>query len=85
MFTRGVAQLAPQAYLALNLADAERLELAPGDVVDLQLGPQTLALTMRIMPSLSPGVVGLPVGLPDLPYVQLPARGRLSPQERREP
>jgi len=81
MLTPGVAELAPAPYVALNVADAERLQAAEGEPVSLQVGPLTLTLALRVAPSLPPGVAGLPVGLPGLPYAQLPGWGKVSRSE----
>ena len=78
MYTPGIAELAPKPYIALNAADAERLGLIAGDQVNLWLPWLDLSAPWRLVPSLPSGVAGLPVGLPGMPFVALPARGRLS-------
>ncbi len=78
LHTPGIAELAPAPYIALNAADARRLGLIAGDQLSLWLPWLDLTAPWRLLPSLPPGVAGLPVGLPGMPFVALPARGRLS-------
>jgi NADH-quinone oxidoreductase subunit G len=77
---------APAPYLALGSLDAERLGLSGGDGV--QLVPVTsgapearLHLPVRVVPSLPAGLCGLPVGLPGMPFVELPAEVALETRE----
>ncbi|MFW6097314.1 MAG: molybdopterin-dependent oxidoreductase, partial [Chloroflexota bacterium] len=79
--TPAVAELSATPYVALNSAEAERLQLAEGDLVSVELGAETMTLPLHINPSLPAGVAGLPVGLPEMPYVKLPGWGRVSPGE----
>jgi NADH-quinone oxidoreductase subunit G len=63
----------------LHPDDAGRLAVAEGDEVDLALGEATtLSLPVRFIPGLARGVAGLPVGLPGLPGLDLPAPARIS-------
>ena len=78
MMAAAVAERAPRPYLALHPDDAGRLAVADGDEVDLALGTATLSLPVRLIPGLVRGVAGLPVGLPGLPGLDLPAPGRIS-------
>jgi NADH-quinone oxidoreductase subunit G len=60
----GIAELAPQPYLALNPADAEALGVADGDALTgAGDGPPVAA---RLLPSLPRGIVGVPAGVPGL-------------------
>ena len=81
MHTPGIRWLAPAPYVALNAADAERLDAREGDLVELWLPWMDARAPLRIVPSLVGGTAGLPCGLPGLPYVSLPARVRLSKVE----
>jgi NADH-quinone oxidoreductase subunit G len=78
MHTPGVAQRAPKPYVGLNADDATKLGLMPGDELSLWLPWLDFRAAWRLMPSLPTGVAGLPVGLPGMPFIALPARGRLS-------
>ncbi|HWQ14320.1 MAG TPA: NADH-quinone oxidoreductase subunit NuoG [Roseiflexaceae bacterium] len=73
VLTPGVAELAPQPYVALHPADADELGVAGGDLLAfaaadggaaLRLERGEGALAVRILPSLPRGVAGVPVGLP---------------------
>ena len=79
MFTPGLAELAPQPYLALNPADAGQLGLAETNAVAIELEGLERQLPLKLVPSLPPGLAGLPVGLPGLPFIRLPRWSRLRP------
>jgi NADH-quinone oxidoreductase subunit G len=71
----GVAQLAPQPYVALAAADAERLSLEAGATALLSVGSDGLRLPVVIQAELPAGVALLPTGLASLPVLGLPALG----------
>ena len=81
MYTPGVRERAPEPYIGLNAEDAERLDAREGDLLELWLPWMDARAPLRIVPSLVGGTAGLPVGLPGLPYISLPARVRLSKAE----
>ena len=78
MHTPGIAERAPQPYIAVNREDAERLELEEGDWLELWLPWLDVRAGFRLAPSLPTGVAGVPVGLAGMPYVPLPGHGRLT-------
>ena len=59
----------PSPYVALNPADAAAQGCSEGDTVHVRLGDFELAAPLRIEPTLANGAVGLPLGLPGLPFV----------------
>jgi NADH-quinone oxidoreductase subunit G len=78
-----LAARAPQPYVALNAADAAALGVSAGVFMEVVTAVAVLELPVVIRDRLPPGVVGLPVGLRDVPYVHLPSTGRL--QRRSKP
>ena len=62
----GIAELVPEPYVALHPGDAEALGAAEDGRVELHLAGGAIALPVRPLPELPPGVVGVPAGLPDL-------------------
>lgn len=74
----GIAARAPQRYLTINEDDARRLRVDDGEEVDLRLGGNIHYLPVRVRPSMPQGIAGLPVGLRELPFVDLPAWGRIA-------
>ncbi len=76
-FAPAVAELSPGPYVALNPDDAGGRGLAEGDEADVTLNGKTHCLPVRVDSSLPRGIAGLPVGLPSLTGVSLPARGRV--------
>ncbi|MHB0819934.1 NADH-quinone oxidoreductase subunit NuoG [Stutzerimonas stutzeri] len=62
-----IQQRIPAPYVALGEDEARRLALAEGTLLGLEVDGQFLRLPLRILPELSEGLVGLPVGLPGIP------------------
>ncbi len=81
MYAPGVAARAPEAFVGLNDEDAARLGVRAGDWLELWLPWMDARARCALVPSLVPGTAGLPVGLPGLPYISLPARARLARAE----
>jgi NADH-quinone oxidoreductase subunit G len=73
----GVAERAPQPYLALNPDAAGALRVKEGEEVELILDSAVYRLPVRFHPALPRGVAGLPVGLRELPWAALPGWGKL--------
>jgi NADH-quinone oxidoreductase subunit G len=73
-----VAARAARPFLALNPADADRLGARDGDALELWLPWMSARLDLQIMASLVPGTAGVPLGVPGVPYISLPARGRIT-------
>ncbi len=74
----GLAELAPEPYLALNPDDAERLGLAGGTEVDLRLEEEKYHLPIKLDPTLPVGVAGLPIGLEGLPGSPVTGWGKIA-------
>jgi NADH-quinone oxidoreductase subunit G len=74
----GVAERAPQPYLALNPDDAGALRVNEGEDVELILDGAVYRLPVRFHPALPRGVAGLPAGLCELPWAALPGWGTVS-------
>jgi NADH-quinone oxidoreductase subunit G len=72
MQSPGVAERAPQPYLALNPADAQTLELKSGDNAQITLQETVISLPVRLDATLASGLAGLPVGLKGVPKLDLP-------------
>jgi NADH-quinone oxidoreductase subunit G len=73
----GIAELAPQPYLAMNRDDTWHMQVSDGEEVELTIRSSIYRLTLKIREGLFAGVAGLPVGLRELPFVDLPAWGRV--------
>ncbi|MEO8741534.1 MAG: NADH-quinone oxidoreductase subunit NuoG [Casimicrobiaceae bacterium] len=74
----GIAVLAAKPYLALNPDDAAELGVDTGDETQLRLGGTNYRLPGLLKPELQRGVAGLPVGLPGLVGIALPAWGKVT-------
>jgi NADH-quinone oxidoreductase subunit G len=73
-----VAQLAPKPYVALNAADAARLQVQEGAQIEVSLDGTAQKLPVVVHPGLPNGIAGLPAGLVLLEGAGLPAWTRLS-------
>lgn len=83
MFSPGIRERAPEPFIGLNEEDARRLNVRDGDWLHLWLPWMDAHARCRLVPSLATGTAGVPVGLPGLPYISLPARARLTKVEAR--
>jgi NADH-quinone oxidoreductase subunit G len=63
----------PGAYVALNPADAAAQGLAEGGVARVLAGDVTIEAPLRISATLAPGTIGIPAGVPGLPFVPVGA------------
>ena len=61
--------LLQQPYVGLNPSDAEKLGVRDGVLIKVHNTGFDLSLTVRILTCLPSGLVGLPVGLPGMPYL----------------
>jgi NADH-quinone oxidoreductase subunit G len=64
-------------WLTLSPRDAERLGVSDGGQVELLLDGELHRLPMRIEPGLTDGTAGLPLGMPGLTGLRLPAWGEI--------
>ena len=80
-YSRGIAELSPHPYVALNPEDARRLSLADGKSIRLDIDSHLYQVAVRLAPELPEGVAGLPVGLKGLEWTGLTAWARLQPIE----
>ena len=68
----------PQAYVALSLADAQRLGIEHQALTRVEFGDYLLSLPAKVRVDLPAGSVGLPVGLAGIPPVTAGAAVRVS-------
>jgi NADH-quinone oxidoreductase subunit G len=66
ILTPGVAERAPQPYLALSPKEATKLHVADGEVIEISIDGTGYPLPVKFMPTLPAGLAGLPAGLPGL-------------------
>ncbi|HEX2237449.1 MAG TPA: NADH-quinone oxidoreductase subunit NuoG [Gammaproteobacteria bacterium] len=76
--TKALAQRAPALYVALNTEDAARLGVNDGELVNLEINGELHRMSVMLHKALALGLAGLPYGLRDLDYFELPAWGRIS-------
>ena len=69
----GIAELAPDPYLAVNAAGAAKLQLDASPEVEITLGGATYRLPLKIVFELPDGVAAIPDGLTPVRGANLPA------------
>jgi NADH-quinone oxidoreductase subunit G len=62
--SKGVAELSPRPYLALNPVDAALLEVQAGDDINVSVDRWTVTLPVILRPDLARGVAAVPAGVP---------------------
>jgi NADH-quinone oxidoreductase subunit G len=78
VLTPSIAELAPRPYLAIDPSDADTFQVKEGDELALHLNGETYRLRVRLAHGMPDGTVGLSVGLPGSPVVDLPAWGTIT-------
>ena len=73
-----IRQRIPQAYVALHVADAQRLGIEHQALARVELGDYLLSLPAKVRVDLPEGSVGLPVGLAGVPPLVAGASVRVS-------
>lgn len=61
-----IQQRMPQAYVILNVQEANQLKITEGDQLIFNCAGESLSLPVRLSPYLSVGQIGLPLGLPGI-------------------
>jgi len=72
-----IAERMPPACVALGTDDLRRVGVRDGDEVMLTVGDGSYRLVACEVSSMPSGVAGVLVGLPSMPWLALPARGRI--------
>ena len=78
VLSRGVTELSPRPYIALNARDLARLGLEKAGQVRLRVKEGIYDLAVRASSALPEGVAAVPSGLPGMPVIGLPAYGAVS-------
>ena len=78
VLSTGIAERASQLYIAVNDDDATRLRVNDGEQVELNLQGSSYCLPVKSQPAIPKGVAGLPVCLRELPFMDLPAWGKIA-------
>lgn len=73
-----VESRSPRPYIALNSLDAERLQAAEGDVLQIRIGELVYDLPVMRKDELPEGLAGLPYNLPLMSGISWPAKGILT-------
>jgi NADH-quinone oxidoreductase subunit G len=72
-----VAERTPASYVTINTDDALALSVKEGEMLSFDVDGQHYRLPVKVSNTLPNGIGGLPYGLPGLPFVELPAWGKL--------
>lgn len=74
-FTPGVEELIPKPFVLLNENSAKGLK---GEKVKVEINGQTLELEIKQTAHFPEGVVGIPVGMAELGYLELPTMAKIT-------
>ncbi|MGD8750099.1 MAG: hypothetical protein PVG14_01685, partial [Anaerolineales bacterium] len=77
--SEGIMELIPEAYLVLNPEDAKQLDVASGELLLLTINEVRYTLPAKLIMDIPTGIAGLPIGLPQLPFVSIPVWGKIEP------
>ncbi len=72
MYSPGVKQLSPHAYIAVNSQGGERLGVHFGELVEFTVAGTAYRLPVEIRPDLPEGVASIPVGVDFLRGIPFP-------------
>lgn len=72
-----IQERSPHAYVMINTEDAVDLQVKEDDLLAFEVDHYPYALPIKLSAAMPKGVAGLPYGLGDLPFVELPAWGML--------
>ena len=82
IFTKGVLERAPRPYLAVHPETAGHLKLKEGKKIKLKLNDQEISLPVQFRTDLPENIVGVPTGLPEMPFLDMPGLGVISGGEK---
>lgn len=68
-YSKGVSELSPSPYIALSQADADKMTLVEGSLITIKVFEEEYELPVKIVPSLSNGVMLIPSGLQGMPMM----------------
>ena len=71
-----LTQRIQEPFVRLNRKDAEIINIEDSDAIILEISRSKLRLKVKIDNSLPQGIAGLSVNLPDMPFINLPGRGK---------
>jgi NADH-quinone oxidoreductase subunit G len=72
-----IKERSPNAYVMINIEDAVDLQVQENHLLSFEVDHQPYRLPVKLSAAMPKGVAGLPYGLQDLPFVELPAWGIL--------
>ena len=72
-----LAQRIQEHFVYLNPEDARSLGVKENELIQLEVAEKVLKIKVMIEESIMQGIAGLAVGLPGMPYVDLPGSGKI--------
>jgi NADH-quinone oxidoreductase subunit G len=71
--SKSVAERIPQAYVLLNTEEASTKQIREAENLSFQIDGQDYDLPVKLSDKMPKGAIGFPVGLPNVPFSDLPA------------
>ena len=75
---KAISERTPEPYVALNAAEAAKMQLDDGEAITLLVGDTQYSLRLELRSGLPTGVAGLPMGLLGPSFPDLPAWGTIA-------
>lgn len=73
-----IAERIQPPFVLMNEKDAERTGKNEHDLLKFDISQKTIEVKLKIDSSLPPGIAGLSIGLPGMPFFDLPGWGKLA-------
>ena len=75
-----VAERSPKGYIIINSENATELGIPENQLLSIDVDGQRYTLPVRLSKEIPRGIAGIPYGITELPFVELPAWGILNKQ-----
>ena len=72
-----LAKRIPEPFIYLNPEDGKELDLQTGEWIQLETATTKFQLKVRWEYSIKKGLAGISVGLPGMPFIEVPGKGKI--------
>ena len=72
-----LAKRIPEPFIYLNTEDGKELDVETGEWIQLETATTKFQLKVRWEDSIKKGLAGISVGLPGMPFIEVPGKGKI--------
>jgi NADH-quinone oxidoreductase subunit G len=72
-----ISERVPKPFAMMNLKDAERAGKKENDLIKIEISQKIIEVCVKVDKYLPSGIAGLSAGLPGMPFVDFPCRGKI--------